>query len=107
VVIDIVGKANYRRSLRCIKPGGYFIHGNASTLTMIRRLWSRLTSNKKVRIALAGYQPEDMETLRQLVGSGTVKALIDRTYDLDQVVKAHRYVESGQRVGNVVLTVQS
>ena len=42
---------------------------------------------------------------RDLIGSGQFKPMIDRTYPLDRIVDAYRYVETGQKLGNVVITV--
>jgi NADPH:quinone reductase-like Zn-dependent oxidoreductase len=46
-----------------------------------------------------------MAYLRELMKSGQFKPVIDRTYPLDQIVKAYRYVETGHKIGNVVITV--
>ena len=47
---------------------------------------------------------EMMEYFRELIESGEFKPVIDRTYPLDQIVEAYRYVETGQKIGNVVIT---
>ena len=105
VIVDIAGKAPFSQSLSCIKPGGRFVLGNPPPSHMIRRLWSRWTTGRKVIVALAPYRPGDLDYLATLLASGKVKPVIDRLYPLAGIVSAHRYVETGQKIGNVVLTV--
>jgi NADPH:quinone reductase-like Zn-dependent oxidoreductase len=103
--IDIVGRnAKHnpvRRNLKTVKPDGCLVLANPP----IEQLLAPLITKKKVRFPLAAYPRRDCEQLERLIESGKVKPTVDREYRLDQVVDAHRYVETGQRVGNVVLTV--
>ena len=46
-----------------------------------------------------------MRLFREMLASGEFKPVIDRRYPLDQIVEAYRYVETGQKIGNVVITV--
>jgi len=59
--------------------------------------------SKRVKLGIARYRKEDVEALAAMIETGTYRPVIDRTYPLDEVVEATRYVETGQKTGNVVL----
>jgi len=105
VIIDIVGRASYTGCLHALRPGGYLVLGNAPAAQMIRRLWSRLTTDRNVRIALTSYRKEDLDYLARLLGDGAIKTVIERSYTMEQIVEAHRYLDSGRKTGNVLLSI--
>jgi NADPH:quinone reductase-like Zn-dependent oxidoreductase len=68
-------------------------------------LATRLTGGQSVKLGLARFRRDDVLYLKGLLESGAYRPIVDRTYALDEVVEATRYVETGRKVGNVVLTV--
>lgn len=109
-VIDIVGrnarKNSFLRSLRAVKPGGWLILGNPPFRHLLLRLVTCWFTRKKIRFAMAGYAISDVEYLARLLGSEQVKPLVDSRFALADAATAHHYVESGKRIGNVVLQIQ-
>jgi NADPH:quinone reductase-like Zn-dependent oxidoreductase len=103
VVIDAVGKHSYARSRRALKPGGRYISSDG-LLNILLIPVTRFLSRRVALLALRAHQA-DMVKLKELLETGAYRAVIDRTYPLDEVVEASRYVETLRKTGNVVLAV--
>jgi len=105
-IFDAVGKHSFLRCRRSLKPGGIYLPtGGWRNLPFL--VLTRPFGNKKVTILVARYTKEDVLLLKELIEAGSYRAVIDRTYPLEQVVEATRYVETEQKTGNVVLTVSA
>lgn len=105
VILNVVGKSPFGRSLRSLNKGGRYVLANPRLHSMLRGLWASLTTSKKVRFRFASYRPEDLRYLIELVEAGTIKPVIDRRYPFEQIADAHRYVERKRHKGNVVVTL--
>jgi NADPH:quinone reductase-like Zn-dependent oxidoreductase len=104
-ILDVVSKSPFSGSIRSLKPNGCYLIANPGLSQMARRQWTRMASNKKVIFGAAHPKNEDLVFLKELIEAGKIKSVIDRTYPLEQTPEAHRYVETGQKVGQVVITV--
>ncbi len=105
VIFDTVGKSPFVRALKSLNPGGIYLLANPTFREQLRGLWASLTGSRKVISMVAGYRSEDLVYLKQLIEAGELKSVIDRSYPLEQVAEAHRYVEQGHKTGNVVITL--
>lgn len=86
LVFDAVGKASKKQCLAVLKPGGIWLNV--------------LISSNGLKL-----KRSDLDTIREMIEFGVLTPVIDRTYALDDIVEAHKYVEKGHKRGNVVVTV--
>ena len=107
VVFDAVGKHSFRRCRRSLKPGGIFLETDLGFMwhVPLLALATRVIGSKRVTLQIPKYSKEDVTHVKELVEAGKYRPVVDRTYPLHEVVAATKYVETGQKTGNVVLTV--
>jgi NADPH:quinone reductase-like Zn-dependent oxidoreductase len=107
-IFDAVGKHSFRRCRRSLKPGGIFLETDLGFMWHVPplALASRWLGDKRVTLPIPKYSKENVRFVKQLLEEGKYRAVIDRRYPLEDVVAATKYVETGQKVGNVVLTLR-
>jgi len=107
VIFDAVGKHSFRRCRRSLARGGVYVTADLGFMyhVPLAALLTRLVGSRRAKLGIGRYRKEDLDFVRQLVEAKKYRPVIDRTYSLDEIVEATRYVESGQKTGNVVLRV--
>jgi NADPH:quinone reductase-like Zn-dependent oxidoreductase len=105
LVFDVLGKSSFGRCKRVLRQNGVYLLASFKTKHLIQMLRTSITGSKKVICALSSETPADLQTIKELVEAGVLKTAVDRGYPLEQIAEAHRYVESSQRRGNVVVTL--
>ncbi len=103
-ILDAVGKHSFSRCRGSLKRGGIYI-ATDGLRNFGLALWTSRIGDKKVQFALPRSTKQDVLFLKELIEAGKYRAVIDRSYPLKDVVEATRYVETQQKTGNVVLTV--
>jgi len=90
-----------------LSPGGIFLETDLGFMWHVPLLVlsTQWIGDKKVTLPIPKYSKEDVLFVKELIEAGKYRAVVDRAYPLEDVVEATRYVETGQKTGNVVLTV--
>jgi NADPH:quinone reductase-like Zn-dependent oxidoreductase len=107
IVIDAVGKSSFFRCKKILKPGGIYFSTELGFLSqnIFLALLTPFFGGKKVMFPIPKDSKEDIIFFKEIIEAGKYKAVIDRRYPLEQIIDATRYVETGQKTGNVVITV--
>lgn len=108
IIFDAVGKSSFLRCKNSLKQGGVFLE------TDLGFLWQNLFFaiitakfvSKKLVIAIPKVSKENVLFFKEIIEAGKYKAVIDRRYPLEQIIEATKYVETGQKTGNVVITLE-
>jgi NADPH:quinone reductase-like Zn-dependent oxidoreductase len=107
VILDAVGKLSFKLCKGSLKPRGIYASTDLGPYSQnpFLALWTRVIGDKKVLFPIPRYTKREILFLKELSEKGEYRAVIDRRYPMDDVVEANRYVETGQKTGNVVLTI--
>lgn len=105
LIFDAVGASSFAACKPVLSPGGAYLAVAGGILEFWQMLRTSLLGNKKVVAGLASEKQADLVIIREMVAGGHLKPIIDRSYPLEEIVAAHRYVDAGHKKGNVVIHV--
>ena len=106
VIFDVVGRSPFSQSINSLAEQGVYLLANPTPAKMMRGAWISRMSSKKVVYEMTKQKIEDLIFLRELIEQKEITTIIDLSYPLEQIVEAHKYVETGQKKGNLVITVK-
>ena len=107
-IFDTVGKSSFAKCKPLLEPGGVYISSELGYMAqnLFLALTTPILGNKKVKFPLPMDSRGSILFIKQLIEEGKFKAVIDREYPLEQIAEAYTYVEKGQKIGNVVITLE-
>jgi NADPH:quinone reductase-like Zn-dependent oxidoreductase len=109
VVLDAVGKSSFGRCKRLLKPRGIYLSSDLGPLSQnpFLALVTPFLGGRRVMFPIPPRDDaREVTHLKELMESGAFRPVVDRRYPLEEIVDAYRYVETGQKIGNVVITIE-
>ena len=107
LIFDILGRSSFSRLKRSLKPNGIYLLASYKMKALLQMLWTSITGGKqKVICAFANETSESLDFVKKLVEEGKIKAIVDRSFPMEQAAEAHRYVEEGHKQGPVVIAIR-
>jgi NADPH:quinone reductase-like Zn-dependent oxidoreductase len=108
IIFDVVGgEISFSKVKNSLKENGYFLAVAGGLKEAIQMAWTSAIGDKKVIFGggIASERKDYLEFFKELIEAGELKAVVDRTYPLQEIVEAHRYVDDGGKKGSVAVSV--
>jgi NADPH:quinone reductase-like Zn-dependent oxidoreductase len=105
VIFNMVARSSYSRCVNSLNPKGRYLMGNPRISDMLRSVLTSRFTDKTAIFAFAGEKEEELLSLKEMIEAGKIKSVVDKIYPPEQVAEAHRRVETEQRLGVVVISM--
>jgi len=105
LIYDILGRSSFSHCKNSLTQNGRYLLASFKMVKILQMIETSIIGKKKVICAIGSEKQEDMTLLKELVESGKIKTIIDRTFPLEQAAEAHSYIEKGLKKGHIVITV--
>jgi NADPH:quinone reductase-like Zn-dependent oxidoreductase len=106
-VFDAVGKSSYGECKKLLSSKGKYCSTELGkgVPNPLLAIWFAISGSRTVIFPIPKINKEKMEYIKELIEAGAYKPVVDRAYPLDEIVEASKYVETGQKTGNVVIKI--
>ncbi len=105
LILDVLGKSSFSRCKGSLKQKGVYLLTSFKMRDVVDMLRTSVAGSKKVKCVIFVAKPEDLVLTKELIETGKLSAIIDKSFPLEQTAKAHRYVEAGNKKGYIAITV--
>jgi NADPH:quinone reductase-like Zn-dependent oxidoreductase len=106
LIFDVLGKSSFANCKKSLKSNGIYLLASFKSKALLQMLWTKISGSQKVICAMASEKAEDLVFIKELVEAGKYKTIVERCFPLEQAAEAHRYVETGNKKGSVVITME-
>ncbi len=103
IIFDAVSKSTFRKCKKVLSRNGAYIDTTFSISNIFQSIWTGIFCKKRLIFAMSVDKKEALNFIKGLVEKEKLQTIIDRTYNLEQIIEAHKYVEAGHKKGNVVI----
>lgn len=106
VIFDILGRTKFKYCKNSLTENGKYLLASFKMKQLTQMIWTKIFSSKKVICAMSSENYDDLVAVKSLIERGVFKAIIDKTFPLEETSKAHEYIESGKKKAQIVITVE-
>lgn len=105
LIFDVLGHSSFARARTVLADRGTYLRASFKLRELVQMMWTSRFGAQKVVCALAPEKSGDLPYISELLESGELKAIIDRSFPLAEAATAHRYAEQGRRRGMIAITI--